>query len=105
MSMQVKQAGYRIEVTPILIEHRSKGNYNHSYWDDCLLFHQKWHKCLPIGTPAFTPEDEEGYYRNIMTILCYDQHLLLEKDRMLKKVGYYKLGAIKQKIRNLFKRR
>ena len=38
-------------VDELLIEHKSTGNSNITFYDNCLLFHKKWNKYFPIMVP------------------------------------------------------
>jgi len=45
---QARSAGYKVlVVSDILIEHFSGGCFNHVWFDNCIIFHNKWRKNLP----------------------------------------------------------
>ena len=49
ISLQLYQKGYKLKVlNNILIEHKSKGDLNNTFFDNCIKFHKKWDYILPI---------------------------------------------------------
>ena len=66
MSMQVKKAGYTIEISPILIEHKSPGSHNSYFWDNYQIFHNKWDGCLPVGISTLTTAEISNYEKQMI---------------------------------------
>lgn len=50
--MQAITQNYKVQIVDeLLIEHKSMGQSNISFFNNCYLFHKKWNKHLPISTP------------------------------------------------------
>lgn len=50
--MQAITQNYKVQIVDeLLIEHKSMGQSNVTFFDNCLLFHKKWNKHLPIMSP------------------------------------------------------
>lgn len=57
ISLQMIQHGYKIRILENLwIEHMSWGNFNKAFYDDNLIFHEKWDSFLPVSTIEITDE-------------------------------------------------
>jgi len=64
MSMQIIQAGYRINIMEdLLIEHYSQGSFNKIFYLNCIRFHRKWKGFLPQCAMNFVlpQEYKEGF--------------------------------------------
>lgn len=56
ISMQVIEKGLKIQIIEdLLIEHKSKGQLNKSFYKNSKIFHQKWDNHLPIMIPSNIP--------------------------------------------------
>jgi len=58
-SFYVFQKGYDILICyDILLEHFSDGNYDKTWYEQTVILHKKWSRCLPISLPCI-PEKEK----------------------------------------------
>ena len=105
ISLQIVKAGYRIEIAPITIEHKSCGYYNKMFWDNYLLFHDKWIHFLPIGTSTFTEKDEIECDHILQKRIYNDKLLIIEDEEILIKTGYRRLQALFLRIKNKLKKK
>lgn len=105
-SIQIVEKGYRIEIIPVIIEHRSGGMQNPTFWDNYLSFHQKWNHFLPVHTSNITQDDIKEYEDSLVgEIVNLNKTVLEQKGTIwklrtqLSKTGYYKI----QRILSFFK--
>lgn len=85
MCMQINSQGYKIQIANnILIEHKSAGNPNKIFYENCILFHEKWNSRLPFASsPQIKKEDIENYELNIFKGICTYTLLYKEQQQIL----------------------
>ena len=102
MSLQVKKAGYRIEIVPIHIEHKSQGNKNATYWDNYIIFHTKWNNDLPMGSPSVSMKDVEESDRQLLQMISEINKQNAELEKFKHTRFSYKLQTIKKIFKYYF---
>ena len=85
MSMQIIHHGYRIKLLEDLwIEHLSWGNFNKDFYEDNIIFHEKWDKFLPVATIKVTDEvkilSQKAAFKEICRV---GKECALSKKRLL----------------------
>lgn len=103
ISMQVLQAGYKIAIADILIEHKSPGYFNKAFWDSYLLFHEKWNSFLPVQSSRITPKNISEYDSLFVSQIYSYNTQILNLQSVLKKIGFKYLYKIYISIHKLFK--
>jgi hypothetical protein len=108
MSMCVKNAGYRIEVAPIMIEHKSTGIHNLAFWSDYVIFYNKWKDYLPVGTSTLTQEDIKECEELAVEVIAADQIRSIKRSSEVigstdYKIGHFLLSPIRR-IKRLFQK-
>ena len=59
ISMQVNCSGYKILIIDgVEVEHKSAGRVNASFYRNCIAFHKKWDKMLPIYSSLPSANDQ-----------------------------------------------
>lgn len=72
--MQVLQTGRYIKIVDIDIEHKSLGNLNRQFYDDCITFHSKWNDKLPVCADKSKMQD----YKKLEDIVLIKRRCGLE---------------------------
>ena len=85
MSMQMIHHGYRIKILEDLwIEHLSWGNFNKDFYEDNIIFHEKWDKLLPVATIKITGEVKILSQKAAFKEICrLGKECALSKKRLL----------------------
>lgn len=85
MCMQINSQGYKIQIADnILIEHKSAGNPNKTFYENCILFHEKWNSQLPFAASSQIRKEElENYELNILKKMCTYTLLYKEHQQIL----------------------
>ena len=86
--MQAVSQGYQVKAVPILLEHRSLGAFNQSFYDSCRAFHQKWDNILPVHSSAITPEMQKKAYQKALDKICAQGRTLASYNRLMNKFPY-----------------
>ena len=104
ISMQVIKAGLKIEIAPVLIEHRSLGNFNSAFWVNYYVFHKKWNDFLPVYTSDLTQSDIDAVDEKMVEYI-YKSHLtIINQQRILDKMGYKYFYYLRRFFWKIFKR-
>ena len=84
MSMQMLHQGYKIRVLEDLwIEHLSWGNFNKYFYEDNIIFHDKWDPFLPVATIEVTDEVKELAHKAAFKEICrLGKEYALSKKRL-----------------------
>lgn len=86
--MQAQKAGYKVIVTPIILEHHSKGSFNESFYESCVQFHKKWDNYLPIVSPSISSKDLKVAYQKSLEKTCALGSRYAQQTSILQKLPY-----------------
>lgn len=85
--MQILQRGYKIIIVDkIDVEHKSSGNADFQYFQNCILFHKKWDAYLPVASSPVSQESMGKYESSLMEFYFHCMGAYKEQKKMLNSI-------------------